>query len=147
MSKRQGKEAPGLDLAYKGMIPWSTKEFYEVYAKCDGKKMKKGNKPVDQELLMAEVFQEEYPNEIEFKAHLYRLRLIRIFIFKHGRQMIQDGFGAPEGQPGLRNELMDILCTLPYSKKEKGFDGEDFYTFSYPEVKVATLKKINAHLN
>jgi hypothetical protein len=58
--------------------------------------------------------------------------------------MMQDGFGAPEGRPGLRDELMDILCTLPYTHQETDSDGEKFYTFSYPEVKKVTLKKINA---
>jgi hypothetical protein len=72
---------------------------------------------------------------------------MRMFIFKYGRQMVEDGFAAPEGKPGLRDELMDVLCTLPYSKAEKDMDGEKTYTFSYPEVKAAALKKINAHLN
>ena len=68
-------------------------------------------------------------------------------MFKNAVQLMKDGFAATEGEAGFRSELMDVLCTLPYSKKEKDFDGEDFYTFSYPKVKVATLKKINAHLN
>lgn len=147
MNKRRRNEPSDLDLAYKGMIPWSTKEFYEVYAKYATKKFKMKNEHADQGMLLAETFRKEYPNELEFMAHLHRYRLMRMFIFKYGRQLGKDGFYAPEGEAGFRNELMDILCTLPYSKEEKGFDGEKFYTFSYPEVRDAALKKLNAHLN
>jgi len=51
---------------------------------------------------------------------------------------MQDGFGVTKGGAGFRNELMDVLCTLTFSK-----DGG----FSYEQVKTEALKKINAHLN
>jgi hypothetical protein len=101
----------------------------------------------DPDSLLIEVFSKEYPDRLESAAHLWRFRLIQKFIFQYGRQMVQDGFSAPDGKPGLRDELMDILCTLPFSKEEKAPDGEKIYNFSYPEVKAAALKKINAHLN
>jgi hypothetical protein len=147
MTKKQKKEAPDFDLAYKGMIPWSTKEFFGIYAKFSTQKIKKANERANKGDLLAETFQKEYPNVLEFTAHLHRFRLIRMFIFQYGRQLGKDGFYAPQGEAGFRNELIDILCALPYSKEEKDPDGEKFYTFSYPQVKAAALKKINAHLN
>jgi hypothetical protein len=86
--------------------------------------MKKANEHADKGDMLAETFQKEYPNTLEFVAHLYRFRLIRMFIFTYGRRLGKDGFYAPEGEAGFRNELMDVLCTLPYSKKEKDIDGE-----------------------
>jgi hypothetical protein len=146
VKKRKQNVLPDLTLAYKGMIPWSAKEFYDVWAKYATKKGRIKNRQRINNLL-ARIFAEEYPNQIEFAAHLYRFRLMRRFIFKFGKRLIKDGFGAPQGESGFRNELMDVLYTLPYSKKEKEIDGQNTYDFLYSDVKSAALKRMNVYLN
>jgi len=147
MKRGQRNEQPDLSKAHKGMIPWSREEFYKVFAKYATRKQRLEKQNVKNPDLLADVFQKEYPDSLEFTAHLYRFQLLRMFIFKYGRKLIEDGFAAPNGEPGYRNELMDILCTLPYSKAEMDTDGEKSYNFVYSQVKAAALKKINAHLN
>ncbi|MBF0571883.1 MAG: hypothetical protein HQL12_08455 [Candidatus Omnitrophica bacterium] len=141
--KRENLE---LDLAHKGMIPWSTKEFYRAYAKQRESKLKSISN-VNDVLALAEIFQKRYPDDITFKAHMYRFHLIKTFIFKYAAQLVKDGFAATEGEAGFRNELMEILCTLPYSLEEVGKNGDKTYTFLYAQVKNEALKKINVHLN
>jgi len=98
-------------------------------------------------LALAEIFQNDIPDDLTYKAHMYRFHLIKSFIFKNAAQLIKDGFAATEGKAGFKDELMDILCTLPYTLEETDKNGEKHYTFLYSQVKNEALKKINAHLN
>ena len=140
------RENSDLDLAHKGMIPWSTKEFYWAFAKQQESKLNSISN-FDDVVALAEIFQKRYPDDLTFKAHMYRFHLIKTFMFKNAAQLIKDGFAATEGEAGFRRELMDILCTLPYSLEETGKNGDKTYTFLYTQVKNDALKKINAHLN
>ncbi|MDE2009833.1 MAG: hypothetical protein KGJ09_07125 [Candidatus Omnitrophica bacterium] len=133
--------------ARKGLVPWSTKEFYEVFAKYAAIKRKSRNAGVQNTFLVAEVLQKQYPNRLEFMAHMYRFRVMRDFLFKYGRQLVKEGLAQKEGETDFRPELMDSLCALPYSAQEIDQNGDKVYTFSYSEVKALTLKKMNAHLN
>ena len=140
------REKPELDLAHKGMIPWSTKEFYWAYAKQQESKLTSISN-FDDVVALAEIFQKRYPDDLTFKAHMFRFHSIKMFISKNAVQLVKDGFAAPEGKTGFRSELMDVLCTLPFSLEETNRNGEKHYTFSYLQVKNEALKKINAHLN
>jgi hypothetical protein len=139
------KESPD-DLAHKGMIPWSTKEFYWAFA--EQRKSKLGSiSNFDDVKALGEIFRKRYPDGLTFKAHMFRFHMIKMFLFENAVQLMKDGFGAVEGEAGFRNELMDVLCTLPYSLEETDRNGEMDYTFLYSQVKNEALKKINAHLN
>lgn len=140
------RENPELDLAHKGMIPWSAKEFFWAYAEQRKSKLTSISN-FDDVVALAEIFQKRYPDELTFKAHMMRFHSIKMFMFKNAAQLIKDGFAAIDGEAGFRKELMDVLCTLPFSLEEMDKNGEKHYTFLYSQVKNEALKKINAPLN
>jgi hypothetical protein len=126
-----------LSAAQKGLIPWSTKEFYWAYAEQSKSKLKSVSNFNDV-LALAEIFQKRYPDELTFKAHMMRFHSMKLFIAKNALQLMKDGFAATEGEAGFRNELLDVLCTVPFANGGG---------FSYSQVKTEALKKMNAGLN
>jgi len=126
-----------LSAAEKGLIPWSTEEFYWAYAEQSKSKLKSISSFEDV-VALAEIFQKRYSDELKYKAHMMRFHSIKTFIYKNAINLMKDGFGATKGEAGFRKELMDVLCKLPFAK-----DGG----FSYEQVKTEALKKINASLN
>ncbi len=61
---------------------------------------------------------------------------------------MKEGVLTGDGEDlGMKPQLVDSLCTLPYSLEQTEASGAKSHTFLYSQVKDATLKKINAHLN
>ena len=134
------------DVALKGVVPWSIEEFNWVTTQFIKQKQKGDTRP--SHVRLGEIFLKRYSDRIKFMAHFYRHRLIINFLDKYNDQLFKDGFGGNDGEGmGFIQALLDNLCVLPFSQEVKDKDGDKSYTFSYNEVKAATLKKINAHLN
>ena len=70
------------------------------------------------------------------------------FLDKYRRELIKEGFlGKEAHERGIKWELIDSLCVLPYSLEQVDSQGDKSYNFLYREVINATRAKINAHLN
>jgi len=128
-----------LSAAEKGLIPWSREEFFWAYAQQVTKKIKSISSFEDV-VALAEIFDKRYPDNLTSKAHMMRFHSIKLFLGKNAIQLLKDGFAAPKGEAGFRNELMDVLCTIPFAKSDNEI-------FSYIQVKNEAQKKINAGLN
>jgi hypothetical protein len=170
-NKKPGNKPDDLDKGFLGLIPWSREEFDWITAKYTGRRKneKAVQKKVEEYLplkeqmvrmgdkipenfetmiLLNEIFHNRYPNKDEAMAHFFRYHSISKFLDKYRNELIKDGLVEMEGaDTTLKPQLLDILCTLPYSLEGTGKNGDKTYTFLYSQVKNEALKKINAHLN
>ena len=99
-------------------------------------------------ILLNEIFHTRYPNEIEAMAHFVRYDHIFKFLFKYRDALLKEGLLTGDGEDlGMKPQLMDSLCTLPYSLEQRKSSGSQSHTFLYAQVIKITKAKINAHLN
>ena len=171
MKKKRINKSQALDMAYKGMIPWSREEFnwvndtfkkrfkilkngrdldaeYGEFKEGMFKAMGRQPKKFDNTILLGEIFLERYPDQVEYTAHFVRHHLIINFLDKYMNELVKEGFWDLKGHDaGIKLQLIDSLCTLVYSLEQIDGSGDKSHTFLYPEVIDATWAKINAHLN
>jgi len=134
------------DKAFNGLVPWSMEEFNWVTAQFIKSKRKGDRRP--SHVILGEIFLKRYDNRLQFMAHFYRHRMIIDFLDEYKEQLVKDGFSGDDGGGiGFIQALLESLCALPFSEVKTDKDGDKNRDFSYKEVKAATLKKINAHLN
>jgi len=139
------REKSELDLAHKGMIPCVNKRSFTGHMLNKARANLKSISNFNDVLALAEIFQKRYPDDLTYKAHMYRFHLIKSFIFKNAAQLIKDGFAATEGKAGFKDELMDILCTLPYTLEETDKNGKNTIPF-YIRKSKTSFKEDQPHL-
>jgi hypothetical protein len=68
--------------------------------------------------------------------HTYRFMQIMDFLSEHQQDLFRDGFARHGGEEfsEIRGEVLEALCTLPFTKSRKSEDGGEWYTFDYEEV-------------
>ena len=99
-------------------------------------------------VLLSDIFQEKYPDQIEYMAHFFRYKAIFKFLNNYRDELIREGFLAEEGKENdIKPQLIDSLCTLPYSLEQIEKSGDKSFTFLYSAVISATKAKLNTHLN
>jgi hypothetical protein len=173
-NKRNRNKSDNIDdqiRAYRGFIPWSRAEYDWALATLDlRRKNMKGNLPLTEEyahlkeemthlmgrelhnfnimLLISEIFHQRYPDEIQFMAHSLRFHGIHRFLREHDRELTKMGLVSVRGNKHyVEPQLIESLCTLPYSRIENE-DSEDIsFHFLYDEVIKITRAKMNAPLN
>ncbi|MBF0570966.1 MAG: hypothetical protein HQL12_03745 [Candidatus Omnitrophica bacterium] len=70
------------------------------------------------------------------------------FLDKYRSELIKEVFlGEAPRDLGIKRELMDSLCVLPFSLEQVDSQGDKSYNFLYREVIDTTWAKINARLN
>jgi len=169
--KKPGNKPDDPDKGFLGLIPWSRKEFNWIVAKYTSRRnnveavqetvdgylplkeqmVRMGDKiPENFEtmILLNEIFHNRYPNKTEAMAHFFRYHSIFKFLEKYRNELIKDGLVEMEGAgTGLKPQLLDTLCTVPFSFEQTEKSGEKSHTFLYSEVVNVAKAKINAHLN
>jgi hypothetical protein len=158
MGKRQRNKKQDMNLAYKGMIPWSRDEFNWIEAEFHRLRDQKGGKKTpgihvekngfDNLLLLMKIFQGRYSNEVEHMANFIRHQQLLGFLSEHKNGLIQEGLIKEEGASTIYHTvLIDTLCFLPLSQEKLGPHGDKIYTFSYSEVVNTAKPRLNAHWN
>jgi len=68
--------------------------------------------------------------------HTYRFMQIMDFLSEHQQDLLRDGLARHGGEEfsEVRGEVLEALCTLPFTKCTKSDDGGESYTFDYEEV-------------
>ena len=159
------------ELARRGLIPWSSKEFNgvikrymalckkpdyirkidEQYAPFKALMARKtGSSPenFDKQLIISDILRQKYPDRTEFTAHNYRYFLIFRFLDKYSKELTEKAFIVLEsGEMTLRPEFSDTLCTVSYSEINEDVSKEKKYGFIYKEIIDKTMARINTKLN
>lgn len=166
MKKKQRNKEQEMNLAYKGMVPWSRDEFNWIEAefhRLKDEQNKRGKSKTgklatietedvrfncDNLLLLMEVFHKRYSNQVELMAHFIRHQQILDFLRTCGNDLIQEGLIEVNGPRTIYSTaLIDTLCFIPLTQEKLGPNGDKIYTFSYKEVVNAAKVRQSAHLN